>query len=93
MVVAEQSAANYREVAIRIVVVAINLSYNGLAEETEEERNDEVPGGFIILNDNDNAGGTGAGQGNDTPDNEETAFDYSDPDLETLGGREHVTPA
>ncbi len=36
------------QVAIRIVVVAINLSYNGLPEETEEVANEEVPGGFII---------------------------------------------
>ncbi len=85
MTLQRELSSRVEDCALRIVVVAINLSYNGLPEETEEEPNEEVPGGFIILNDNDNAGGEGAGETNGVPDNEEASFTHADDDLPPAG--------
>lgn len=63
----------------------VDLVFDGLPEETEEPPNEENPGGFLMLNDNDNAGGAEPGQGNGTPDLDDTPpLQFADSDLKSL---------
>ena len=73
--------------AVRVIVVKLDLEYDGLPEEwlaPPGEPNEEEPGGFICVNDNDNAGGEEGG-GNGTPDFEDDApLPHADPDLKQI---------
>ena len=72
-----------------VYVTQIDLQYNELAEETGPIPNEENPGGFICVNDNDNAGGLTAGAGNGTidindPRTPTTPLPFNDGDLKEI---------
>ena len=72
-----------------VYVTQIDLQYNELAEETGPIPNEENPGGFICVNDNDNAGGLTAGEGNgiidiDDPRTPTTPLPFNDEDLKEI---------
>jgi hypothetical protein len=65
-------------------VLKADLIFQALPEERESPPNEESPGGYMIVNDNDNAGGTSPG-GNGTIDlDDSTPLSLADSDLKPI---------
>jgi hypothetical protein len=66
-----------------VYVIEPDIDFQGIEEEWQNpSNNEENPGGFICVNDNDNAGGMSAGAGNGIPDiNDPTPLSFDDSEL------------